>query len=44
MSERRVLFLGKVQVVRRPPKDGRPAQLATCIPFAAEQPNFHQAS
>jgi hypothetical protein len=44
VSDRRVFFLGKVQVVRRPPKDGRPAQPVTDIPVAAEQPDFHQAS
>jgi hypothetical protein len=43
-SEKELLFRGKVQVVRRPPKDGRPAQPVTGTPVAAEQPDFHQAS
>jgi hypothetical protein len=44
VSEKKLLLRGKVQVVRRPPKDGRPAQLVTCLALAAEQPDFHQAS
>jgi hypothetical protein len=43
-SEKKLLFRGKAQVVRRPPKDGRPAQLVTCIALVAEQPDLHQAS
>ena len=43
VSDVELLSLGEVQVVRRPPTDGRPAQIVTRGPILAKRNNCCQA-